>query len=160
MWRQLRKIALLGDNFDGYHCTSWRNAENILKNGFRSSVDRFKRGGYFQTHFWDFHEMIDALKRYQELERKVEEGYLDDEAAEILADNWSDVFGDKGTLIWITNDVTDKDLDRVRQFGDTCLKVKIPEGGYLVTSDNHYGLCYYVPMVPIPPQYFELVEEV
>ena len=159
MWNQLRKIAVLGDNFTGYHCTNWRNAEAILKSGFRTGGNKLKLGGYFETHFWDFYEMIDAMDRDEELVEAVESGnfYIDNDVANLLADNWWRVFGDKGTLIWITDDIEDKNLERVKQFGDTCLKVKIPEGSYMVVSDHHYGSCYYVPMVTIPPQYFEVV---
>lgn len=167
MWNQLRKIAELGNGFSGYNCTKWRNAEDILKNGFHASfyhLGQLSGGSYFTTHFWDFYEMLPNEAKSEELVKAVEDetsggSEYEHNKALLLKDDWSKYFQDKATIIWLSNDIDDNALKRVEQFGDACLKVRLPEGSTFITDDGHYGSVYFVPMKRIPPEYFELVGE-
>ena len=52
------------------------------------------------------------------------------------------VYGDKGTVIWISKDNTDNYLKPLETYGDVCLKVKLPKESYHIGPDEYFGDFY------------------
>jgi GNAT superfamily N-acetyltransferase len=132
----------------GYHCTSEKNVDSILKNGFESIPYMVDDGSFFEEHFYSCLRMLSVPE-----EKKGELEELHDrkrkKATEEMSRLWHDEYG-HGAVIWISHS------SPATEFGEACLSVSgLPKGSVEIASDGVYGSAYWCPVSPIPAQNFK-----
>jgi len=132
----------------GYHCTSEKNVDSILKNGFESIPYMVDDGSFFDEHFYS---CLGMLSVPEEKKGELEELYSHKrkKATEEMSRLWHDEYG-HGAVIWISHS------SPATEFGEACLSVSgLPKGSVEIASDGVYGSAYWCPVSPIPAQNFK-----
>ena len=156
MWQQLKKTAgkyfpdHIGTDVSGvvgYHGTGASNAEEIMRSGFNSD---FIHPETFERDYSNFLAMLpdDFQDKMSDME---DDGVSEEERAELVRVAWDEKFG-HGTIIWLGDFVT------ADNYGEVVFKVTLPEGSVDMGSDYSGGSVYWVPVSPIPPSCFKVVE--
>lgn len=138
------------------HCT--RRAESILRNRFQGGLDK----DYVLHHFdeWVGNIPREDYAKVVELRSSIESrdtlsmSEEEEEAIEAIFEIWEKHYG-HGTVIWVS------DNEPRLEYGNDCLIFTPPEGTIEIIDDVVTGMgalgsmALWVPMKPIPPEYFE-----